>query len=154
MNPAETFVTYRPEHEPATTAAIEFRNELLAKGWPDDHRLAELVAKAPGMEAATYLTQVRMSGALLGVWSESHHAFLYPDFQFARSGALRTEVVDLLAVLPANEYDRGGWRRAFWLYSPHALLDDRTPADVFADAPMRVIQVAREEFLGDPEASW
>lgn len=138
------FVTDHPAHDPATSAAIEFRKELLAKGWADDQRLAGLVATARGVEAATYATQARTSGALLGVWSEAHHAFLYPDFQFKRSGTLRTKVAELLAVLPANEEDRGGWRRAFWLYSPHALLDGQTPADVFADASMRVIQVARE----------
>jgi hypothetical protein len=40
------------------------------------------------------------------------------------------------------------------LYSPHVLLDDRTPAELFIDEPARVIAVAREEFLGDREATW
>ncbi|WCM23633.1 hypothetical protein NDK50_22500 [Paraburkholderia bryophila] len=147
-------MTDHPAHEPATTAAIELRNELLAKGWPDDHHLAGLVAKTPGLDAATYATHARTNGTLLGVWSEPRRAFIYPDFQFDRSGTVRKEVTELLAVLPANKDDRGGWRRAFWLYSPHSLLDGQTPVDVFADAPMRVIKVAREEFMGDPGASW
>jgi hypothetical protein len=79
--------------------------------------------------------------------------FLYPDFQFDRSGAIREDIAELLAVLPSED-DRGGWRRTFWLYSPHALLDDRTPAEIFVDEPTRVIAVAREEFLGDREAIW
>jgi hypothetical protein len=79
--------------------------------------------------------------------------FLYPDFQFDRSGAIREDIAELLAVLPSED-DRGGWRRTFWLYSPHALLDDRTPAEIFIDDPTRVIAVAREEFLGDLDATW
>ncbi|WP_233518989.1 hypothetical protein [Paraburkholderia xenovorans] len=48
--------------------------------------------------------------------------------------------------------DRDGWRRASWLYSPHALLDEQTPADVFPDSPLRVIKGAPVEFRGDPDA--
>lgn len=134
-------------------SAIDFRDELLEKGWPDDLRVAELAGEVPGPEATTSLIRAQASGELLGVWSAPRHRFLYPDFQFHRAGAIRKDVAALLAVLP-SEGDRGGWRRAFWLYSPHALLDDRTPAEIFIDDPARVIAVAREEFLGDREASW
>ena len=144
-------MTDHREHDPATTAAIEFRDELLEKGWPDARRVAEL-AGLPS-ESTAYAIKARARGALLGVWSAPLRDFVYPDFQFDRSGSLRTDIAELLAVLP-NEGDRGGWRRAFWLYSPHALLDGQTPADVFAKAPIRVINVAREEFLGDPAATW
>jgi len=135
-----------------TVSAIEFRNELLEKGWPDDQGVAEL-AKARGPEATTYAIRAQASGYLLGVWSAPRHCFFYPDFQFDRSGAIRKDVAGLLAVLPSED-DRGGWRRTFWLYSPHALLDDRTPAEIFIDDPTRVIAVAREEFRGDREAAW
>lgn len=135
-----------------TVSAVEFRDELLEKGWPNDHGVAEL-AKAPGPEATTYAIRAQASGDLLGVWSAPRHCFLYPDFQFHRSGAIRKDVAALLAVLPGED-DRGGWRRTFWLYSPHALLDGRTPAEIFIDDPTRVIAVAREEFLGDCDATW
>ncbi|MFL9866645.1 hypothetical protein PQR67_20925 [Paraburkholderia fungorum] len=136
-----------------STAAIMFRDELLDKGWPDDSEVAMLAGKAPGPEAATYAIEERAGGALLGVWSEPRHCFVYPDFQFRQSGAIRKEIAALLAVLPRDD-DLDGWRRAFWLYSPHALLDERTPADVFPDAPMRVIKVAQVEFQGDSDATW
>ena len=134
-------------------SAIEFRDELLGKPWPDGHQVAELVGKAPGPEATTYAIQAQANGDLLGVWSAPRHCFLYPEFQLHRSGAVRKDVAGLLVVLPSED-DSGGWRRAFWLYSPHALLDDRTPAEIFIDDPTRVIAVAREEFLGDREATW
>ncbi|CAM2140436.1 DUF2384 domain-containing protein [Pararobbsia alpina] len=135
-------------------SAIEFRDELLLeKGWPDDLRVAVLAGEAPGPELTTSAFRAQASGELLGVWSASRRCFLYPDFQFHRSGAIRKDVAGLLVVLPSED-DRGGWRRTFWLYSPHALLDDRTPAEIFIDDPARVIAVAREEFLGDREATW
>lgn len=133
--------------------AIEFRDELLEKGWPDDRQVAELAGKVSGLEATTYAAKAQARGDLLGVWSAPRHCFLYPDFQFHRSGALRRDVAGLLALLPSED-DREGWRRTFWLYSPHVFLDDRTPAEIFMDEPTRVIGVAREEFLGDPDASW
>lgn len=133
--------------------AIQFRDELLEKGWPDANRVAELAGKTPGPEAATYAIRARASGGLLGAWSAACHCFLCPYFQFHGSGAIRKDVAGLLAVLPSKD-DRGDWRRTFWLYSPHVLLGGRTPAEVFIDEPTRVIDVAREEFLGDCEASW
>ncbi|PRY04408.1 hypothetical protein [Paraburkholderia sp. BL25I1N1] len=147
-------MTDHPERDPATTVAIGFRDELLGKGWPDARHVADLAGLSPERGDTAYAIQARATGALLGVWSAPQHRFIYPDFQFNRSGALRKDVAELLAVLPANKDDRGGWRRAFWLYSSHALLDGQTPADVFANAPIRVIKVAREEFLSDPEVTW
>lgn len=137
----------------STVSAIGFRDELLGKGWPDAYRVAELAGKPPGPEAATYAIRVQARGGLLGVWSAACHCFLYPDFQFHGSGAIRKDVAGLLAVLPSKD-DRGGWRRAFWLYSPHVLLGDRTPAEAFIGEPAWVIEIARKEFLGACEACW
>jgi hypothetical protein len=87
------------------------------------------------------------------VWSAPARRFVYPAFQFDTRGGIRPEVAGLLKVLP-DEDDRGGWQRAFWLYSPHALLEGRTPADVFGHEPQRVIQVAKCHFDADPNAGW
>ncbi|MEM5437790.1 hypothetical protein [Paraburkholderia diazotrophica] len=142
------------EHKITTTVAVGFRDELLEKGWPDANHIAELAGILAEQEGTAYAIHARATGALLGVWSAPQHRFIYPDFQFNRLGALRKDVARLLAALPANDDDRGGWRRAFWLYSPHPLLDGQTPADAFANAPVRVIEVARAEFLGDPGTAW
>jgi hypothetical protein len=146
-------MTNHPEHELPTTAAIGFRDELLGKEWPDDRRVAELTRKAPRPGVATYADQARARGALLGVWSVPRHCFVYPDFQFNSSGDIRREVAELLAVLPSED-DHRGWRRTFWLYSPHALLDECAPAEIFIGDPTRVIAAARKEFLDDPAATW
>jgi hypothetical protein len=134
-------------------AAIEFRNDLLRKGWPDDRRIAELIGISSRPAPEQSVSRARDAGLLLGVWSEPTRRFFYPEFQVDRFGKLRPEVAELLSILP-NDGDHGGWRRAFWLYAPHALLDGTLPAEVFAKDPARVLDVARQEFCGDSLASW
>jgi len=146
-------MTDHPAQEPPTATAIDFRDELLAKGWPDDHGVAGLTGENSGPESTTCAAQARARGALLGVWSVRLQGFIYPDFQFDHLGTIRQEVAELLTILPSDS-DGGGWRRAFWLYSPHALLEGQTPAEVFPDAPARVITIAKVEFRGDPAAPW
>ncbi|MEX3791377.1 hypothetical protein [Paraburkholderia sp. BR14374] len=135
-------------------AAIDFRNELLAEGWPDGKRVAEMAGASVGKNPAQYAARLRSGGALLGVWDAPERTFRHPDFQFDTHGQLRSEVAKLLAVLPGADDDRGGWRRAFWLYSPHAQLGNETPAAVFPRDAERVIEVAKREFRGDRDARW
>lgn len=133
--------------------SIDFRDELLAKDWPDGRRVAERAGVSPGNNPNRYTEQLRSTGAMLAVWSAPERIYRYPDFQFNSCGALRVEVSELLKLLPSDEEDRGGWRRAFWLYSPHALLDGETPADVFVGDPQRVLDAARHEF-NEPNECW
>ena len=135
-------------------AAIEFRNELLAKNWPDGKRVAEMAGAGSVSNPHQYAARLRLKGELLGVWVATERAYRHPDFQFDIHGALRPEVADLLSVLPSNEEDRGGWRRTFWLYSPHSLVDDKVPAEVFALSPQRVIKAAKLQFGGERDDHW
>ncbi|CAB3736367.1 hypothetical protein LMG24238_06223 [Paraburkholderia sediminicola] len=137
----------------ARREAINFRDALLRNRWPDDSRVAGSVEAPPLADARAFLADVRAARLLLGVWSEAQRGFVYPDFQFDLSGKLRPEVSKLLMVLPDDD-DRGGWRRAFWLYSPHALLDGLPPAEVFVSDPGRVLKAAAREFSGDCDSSW
>jgi hypothetical protein len=134
--------------------SIDFRDELLAKNWLDDKRVFEMTGTRPETNAHHHAAHLRATGALLGVWVTSNRSFRYPDFQFDTQHGLRPAVSDLLRVLPSNEDDRGGWRRAFWLYSPHGLLNGDIPADVFAREPQRIVDVAMLEFNGDSDAHW
>ena len=136
-------------------AAIEFRNELLRLHWPD----SIAVARRNGIGAdreAHWAREKRRSGELLGVWSAPADEFVHPDFQFDQSGRLRQdEVRALLAVLSLREEftqatDRGGWKRAFWLYGKSPRLLDpagemQAPATRFSANPDVVIALAREE---------
>lgn len=134
-------------------AALAFRDELLANRWPDDTRVAELIGVPRSQDAVGHIRDLRSSGALLGVWSDAQRRYVYPWFQFDLNGALVPGIASLVENLPGPD-DGEGWRRAFWLYSPHALLNGALPADVFITDPTRVIEVARHEFNGDPDAGW
>jgi len=137
----------------ARQTAIDFRNRLLKKKWPDGKRVAQMAGTQIGTNPNQYAARLRSQGLLLGVWVAHDRSYVHPDFQFDRSGRARPEVAELLKILPGMD-DRGGWQRAFWLYSPHALLEGKTPAEVFATQAERVIEVARREFTGEPNASW
>ncbi|WP_458788730.1 hypothetical protein [Dyella jiangningensis] len=135
-------------------AAIEIRDELLRLHWPNSIS----VAQRNGVEAgngAQWARDKRRAGELLGVWSAPAREFVHPDFQFDQYGQLRhAEVRALLAALAfcedfTQEADRGGWRRAFWLYGKSSELLDgagemQAPAERFATDPAVVIELARE----------
>ncbi|MHB9840927.1 hypothetical protein Q8F57_039600 [Paraburkholderia terrae] len=137
----------------AFDAAIDFRERLLAKNWPDESKLPGLVKAPHGADAKYALTLMRSDGGLLGVWSRPRARFLYPDFQFDDDGRLIPEMSLLLHMLPA-EGDDAGWRRAFWLYSPQALLEGRTPSSIFALDPLKILDVAKAEFCVSTDAGW
>jgi len=134
-------------------AATDLLARLLANNWPDESKLLGLVKTSYGADAKYALTLMRSGGVLLGVWSALHQRFLYPDFQFNNDGHLIPEVSLLLRILPA-EGDDAGWRRAFWVYSPHALLDGRTPSSIFALDPLKILEVAKAEFNVSSDEGW
>ncbi|QCP49091.1 hypothetical protein FAZ95_07805 [Trinickia violacea] len=134
-------------------AAIDFRDELLRHHWPDDRRVAKYLKAPFGADTEVFLADARAAGLLLGVWSELQRGFVYPEFQFDRFGRLRPEVSQLLSALP-KDGDDAGWRRAFWLYSPHALLGGLPPAELFVSDPERVFKAAQQEFAGDRDSIW
>jgi len=137
----------------AQPAAMDFRNPLLGLDWPDGKRVAQLAGTQSATNPNRYATRLRSQRRLLGVWSAQRKTFFHPMFRFDRLGQLRPEVGKTLEILPDND-DRGGWERAFWLYSPHPLLDGKIPAEVFVGEPQKVIAVAKKEFVGNQDANW
>jgi hypothetical protein len=102
-----------------------------------------------GAKSSQSANALRRSRALLGAWDGK--AYIYPAFQFDRkSGELLPEVRELLTIMPA---DRTGWRPVFWLYQKHGALEGMRPADVFSEAPGRVIEAARGDFVLS-DAKW
>lgn len=81
-------------------------------------------------------SRARKAGLVIGVWDGS--AFRYPAFQFDDRGQPLERLPDLIGLLPIDA--DGSYRNAaLWLFAPDAALDDRSPADVFATDPDRVI---------------
>lgn len=123
-------------------------------------------------DVSSWASRRRHDNRLFGVWLSPARTFVHPDFQFSAEG-IHPKLPELLAVLRTRAgfgADRGGWRRACWLYQRDRRLADhgtaldaarpaadatvvpvlgaasevgRTPAEVFAHEPDRVITLAR-----------
>ena len=107
-----------------------------------------------GIDAST-LTAWRKERRLLAVWHKPDMQWIYPDFQFDRTGLIY-QMPELLTV-----YDRyyshvwdNPWRVVEWFMSPHLLLDGARPCEILALDPQRVLSVAQNEFLDDPMTLW
>jgi hypothetical protein len=130
------------------------------------HEVHEYVATTGSEPNATTASRLRSAGKIYGV--KVGAAYQFPVFQFdAKTGQPLPEMAELLKLLPK---DSDGWKTAFWLAQPNyrlaterALVDldsddaleqldapmpARTPAEVFAENPARVVAFARQEFHG------
>lgn len=139
-----------PPTSPAEAARRQ-RESFLDRGWPSSIDVAVRM-RSEAVNQAQVAADLRKRGALLGAWSHRGGTFVHPDFQFDANGQPRPELPRLLATLreltldPDGRFvDKGGWRRVFWLYGTRSELDDRTPAEVFSEAPERVIQLAEND---------
>lgn len=144
-------VVTAPTRTPAQASAA-LRDQLLGLGWPTSADVGASHGSKAG-NRGQWAKDRRDRGELFGVWSPNERTFRHPTFQFDETGAIRPLVKELIAAMAANpefapDVDKGGWRRAFWLYGPTLTLAGangaaRTPADVFASEPGAVIQAAR-----------
>lgn len=142
MNESEERARQTRQRMSADDAARGRREQLLSRGWPTAHAVAEtLHGDVTTEQVATW----RETGVLLGAWSSADSTFVYPDCQFDRDGQPRSVMPLLLALLPARG-DPGGWRRVFWLYGPREALGGQTPADWLSQDPDRVLALAQSEF--------
>lgn len=125
---------------------------------------------AKASDVSSWVSRRRHDNRLFGVWFSPARAYVHPDFQFTAEG-IHPKLPELLAVLRTRAGfapDGGGWRRVCWLYqrdrrlSMGAIADTtnrqsdasiipvlgatsavgRTPAEVFAREPDRVIALA------------
>lgn len=126
------------------------RRRDFAQGWPAALEVNAMLGSIAG-NARQKPARLRKTGQLLGVWVDAENRYLYPPFQFHRD-ELRPEMKTLLSILPPD--NGSGWGRAQWFYTPHTLLSGKTPAEVFARDPNRVIEVATREFAEEPNAGW
>lgn len=90
------------------SAAIDFRNDLLGRNWPNDSEVVRFSRFSGSLDAAECIARAREARILLGIWSAARRAFVYPDFQFDRRGDLRPEVAELLTLLPKENDMRAG----------------------------------------------
>ena len=129
-------------NDPRLEAALRRREQILAtEELLDDDAVRRVIGSEP--------RDLRRANRLLGVWDGTR--FLHPACQIDRNaGIVRPAVSELLALLPR---ERSGWRAAFWLFQPHALLEGRTPAELLASDTEETLAAARSSF--DPgDTDW
>jgi len=155
-------------------APASLRDEILATTLTAQEVLQRVHGRAE--DAKSWASRERRRDHLFGVWSSRGREFVHPDFQFDGS-QLHPYLPELLKVLRTRvgfdpmQTDKGGWARAYWLYSPHPGLSaqalaaegmdfsdpvtasmtlgladatPRTPAAMFAREPEAVIALAKE----------
>lgn len=126
------------------------RASALAKDWPCAKQVNQLLG-ATAVDAENKLAILRREGNLLGAWVGAEKLYRYPSFQFCEHG-LKKQMKALLSILPAD--NGSGWGRIQWFYTPHALLQQRTPADVFKDEPDKIVEVAERQYSEGRDAGW
>jgi uncharacterized protein (DUF2384 family) len=137
---------------PAETEAAARRRSELAANWLRPADVSTLMGSTATSNPSQQAMRLRKAGQLLGVWISSERGYRYPPFQFGADGRVRPEVAELLRLLPPG--NGSGWSQIEWLYAPHPRLEGRRPVDLMADSPTRVMEVARKQFKGHPDAGW
>jgi len=137
--------TQEPDTNGSPLEAARARRAQLLKEeqWLDGGKVHQQQGGAPDAPGSNNTaSRLRRKEELLGAWDGRE--YLHPAFQFdPKTGRLMPEMKELLALLPK---DRSGWRQVFWLFQPHAHLDGRRPADVFATDLKLVIEAAQSTF--------
>lgn len=130
---------------PADTLASQTRRAEFVASWWRESEVLERFGIKP--DTLTYWRQRRRA---LAVWHAPENQYFYPPCQFDETGP-RREMSAVLGYLNDAAFSGSGWSEIEWLFAPHALLDNQTPADILLLDPSRVLRVLHEEFLEDPE---
>lgn len=138
-----------PSSSGAAVTDLDRRREM-AKDWPDANTVNKLLGSSAG-NFRQKPARLRQAGQLLGAWVAGENRYRYPPFQFNREG-LAPQIGDLMKILPVD--NGSGWGRLQWFYTPHSLLQGKTPAEVFEIDPDRVVLIAKRQYSDSPDAGW
>ena len=139
--------------------AAAVRRAELADDWPSAAQVSRTMGPT-ARETGGHASELRRDGALLGVYVPvPGGSWRFPCWQFRSDGQPVEYLTDILHVLHNNspfldgQRRTTGWGEVEWFISRHALLDDKTPAEVLATGPKRVLEAARTEFGENVENS-
>jgi hypothetical protein len=140
-----------PQSCEATEFVRRFLADLLSDGerFLDSDTVGHALSGPRVVDPKAAATRGRKDREVFAVWDGS--AYRYPRFQFNDAGQPRPKTPSLIDLL---QRDASGSNRdaALWLFAPDALLDGRTPAEVFPEEPERVLRIARRRRGIDPTA--
>ena len=101
------------------------------------------------IDPKTAASQVRITGRIFAAWDGRH--FHYPAFQFGKDGGPRTQTSQLVEALPRDRNGMVGLEAVLWVFAPDLAFDGKSPAELFAVQPERIIKEARARRDGNPD---
>lgn len=124
--------------------------ELLAVEslWLDSSAVGKRL-DANSIDPKATAAQARRAGRIFAAW-DGHH-FHYPAFQFEKYGGPCTKTSELIEVLPRDRDGTVGLDAVLWVFAPDFAFDGKSPAELFAAQPERIINEARARRDGDAE---
>lgn len=116
--------------------------ELIADGslWLDSTVVGKRL-DASSIDPETAASQARIAGRIFAAWDGRH--FHYPAFQFEKDGGPRTQTSALVEALPRDKNGTVGLEAVLWVFAPDLAFDGKSPAELFAVQPERIIKEAR-----------
>lgn len=130
--------------------SITVLRELLADEslWLDSAAVGKRL-DASSIDPKAAASQARRAGRIFAAW-DGHH-FHYPAFQFERDGGPCAELSELIEALPRERDGTVGLDAVLWVFAPDLAFDGKSPAELFAAQPERIIKEARARRDGNPD---
>ena len=144
--PRRSLVPTHPAVELATTCMMTSRPPQSDAAEQAAREIIERLLADPDRVLGVIPGHIDPDEAIVVTYAGRPHV---PRFQFAPDGTLLPDVAQLKAVLP-RDADGGYLDAALWLYAPDDTFAGRTPAEMFATTPARVIKVAHARRFGSP----
>jgi len=143
---------------PPETAASAARRAALVREWLTADRVSTLLGSTAG-NTSHLASKLRREGRVLGVWVVGENRYRYPPWQFNDNGLVIAQMQPLLGLLRGPHGVAGGratsgWEELEWLLAPNPFLESASPAERLEKEPQRVLTVAEQQFLEDPDARW
>jgi hypothetical protein len=111
-----------------------------------DSTAAGLRVDATATDPKAAASKARREERIFAAW-DGHH-FHYPAFQFDGLGPPRPRTSELIGVLPRDRDGTVGLDAVLWVFAPDLAFDGKSPAELFATQPERVIAEARIRLAG------
>jgi len=151
QRPQRVYLAPRPQPTEAAEFVERFLADLLSDGerFLDSDAVGRVLSGSRVADAKAAATRGRKEKRVFAVWDG--RTYRYPRFQFDDAGRPLRETPALIQLLP-RQTDGSNRDAALWLYAPDALLEGKTPAEVFPEDPERVLRIARRRRGIDPTA--
>jgi len=101
---------------------------------------------ATSSDPKSVASQARREGRIFAAWDG--YRFYYPAFQFESVGGPRHKTSELVEVLPRERDGTVGLDAVLWVFAPDLAFGGKSPADLFAAEPDRIIEEARIRLAG------